>query len=334
MFNLQPTFIREEVIKTMRQFFYMQQFHEVIPMNLNNAIPLEPNIYTFSTEWNTRTAAKKLFLGTSPERNMKNMLAKGMGNCFAIGKCFRNLEGSGSKHIPEFLMLEWYRENEDYFALMSDIQSMILALKKNIDTYLQREHTTNLTYGDMTIDLSGEWPLFSTVELWKKYAGLDLEEILDEETLLKKAPEKGYTTDGATWSQLYDQIFVNEIEPHLPLTPFFVNDFPARLSPLCKVNKEKPYLAERFEFYMFGMELANGNNENLDYVSLKNIFEKESAARKKQGIDQPVDEDFLHSLQTMAESGKTYTGIGMGIDRLAMIFANKEHITDVEVLFP
>src|SRR6266498_2907542 len=109
MNNLQPYYIREELIHQTRQFFRTKNFREIIAPVLKESLPLEPNIYPFQTTWNRHNKQNPLYLVTSPESSLKKMLAKGVGNCFAIGHSFRNLESAGTKHNPEFLMLEWYR---------------------------------------------------------------------------------------------------------------------------------------------------------------------------------------------------------------------------------
>lgn len=331
MKELQPVFIREEIIKSIREFFYQKKFHEVITPSLNSALPLEPNLYAFSTKWKTSSFNKTLYLSTSPESALKKMLAKGIGNCFAISKSFRNLEGAGTLHTPEFLMLEWYREEADYSVIMNDAKDLILFIKKRIDTYLQREKSSSLSFQNETISLYSDWPVLSLVELFKKYADLDYQEILKDEEMFKKAKTKGYTVENAEWGALFDQILVNEIEPSLPKSPFFLTDFPARISPLCTPQKEKPYLAERFELYLFGIELANGNTEFTDAKTVRTLFEQEKKYREEHDISTPlIDEVFLDALQMM--SAKKYGGIGLGIDRLAMIMADVETITEIGIL--
>lgn len=330
---LQPVFVREHVIRSTRDYFSTSGFHEVITPTMNAALPVEPNIYPFSTQWIHREGTKEFFLSTSPESGLKKMIAKGIGNCFAIGKCFRNLEGAGSLHLPEFLMLEWYREHAKYTKIMEDTQEYVLYVKKQIDTLLDRAHSTELSYQGMTIDLTGSWPVFSLIDLFKIHAQLDFHEILEDDVLFRKAQEKGYNTEHATWVGLFDQIFVNEIESQLPKTPFFLIDFPTRISPLCTVKKDNPHVAERFEFFMFGMEIANGNTENSDYKAVEEKFIREQKNRKDHNLlNSPIDYDFIHALKTMAESGKEYAGIGLGIDRLAMIMADVNDIKEIELL--
>ena len=148
-------------------------------------------------------------------------------------------------------------------------------------------------------------------------------QIIDDDALFYHAKKKGYIVDGATWGQLFDQLFVNEIESELPLEPLFITDFPSRISPLCKQKKDDSLFAERFELYIGGMELANGNSENTDYEYVKKIFETENKR-----THMPIDEEFLNSLKKMSDSN--YAGIGMGIDRLTVLFSNESSIQSIE----
>lgn len=287
MNNLNFYFVREKIIKSIREFFYKQNFHEVISPILNSAVPIEPNLYPFTTEWKTKENKQKFFLPMSPERSLKIKLSEGIGNCFSIGHCFRNLENSGSLHNPEFLMLEWYRENAKYKKIMEDTEILLQFIKEKLNS---------------KIIFPNKWPVFSIDDLFKKYISMDIDETIS--------------------CGEYDKLFVNEIESRLPNSPLFLIDFPSRISPLCQPKKDKPYLAERFEFYINKIEMGNGNTENLDYQTIKNNFENEKAKRKKQKLlDQPIDYEFLNALKIMKGTGKSYAGIGVGIDRLTMLFS-------------
>lgn len=214
-------------------------------------------------------------LSISPEKNLKKMLALGMKNCFSIGHSFRNLEAIGPLHTPEFLMLEWYRRNTEYTLIMKDVKELICFLDKKS------------TKG---------WKIFSLPELFKTYTKLDLIEFVSH---------KKNRAD-------YDKLFVNEIESRLPETPCFIIDYPSIISPLCKPKKNNPLLAERFEFYWKGVELANGNTENTDIESVK------------KGLRKPLDREFLNSLKKMQNA--SYAGVGLGLDRLLMILSNSNVI--------
>jgi len=296
--------LREKIIGLIREFFIRKRFHEVITPVLNNTIPLEPNIYPFQTEWTTVDGIKKMYLSTSPEKNLKEMLAMGLGNCFSVGHSFRNLESAGSLHTPEFLMLEWYRKNASYGDIMNDVRKLIL--------YIQKKMKIIPMY-----DQSNDWAHYPLTGLFKKYTSLHLEEIvLSDEKLFAYAKKKGYQTKNTSWDNLYDQIFVSEIEPKLPKNPCFLVDFPSRISPLCTPKKDAPHFAERFELYILGVELANGNTENTDIQLVK------------KGLRHPIDDEFLASLKKMGNA--SYAGIGLGVDRLSMLFSGSRSLNYIK----
>jgi len=311
MKNIRSSIIKEQIIKKIRLFFYRRNFHEVIPDILNETLPLEPNLHPFSTVWKTVNDEKTFYLPMSPERSIKKMLAQGIGNCFAISKSFRNLENSGSLHSPEFLMLEWYREKASYKDIMADIEKLFIDLCPE----------GKLFYNNEEIILKKGFPIFSLKELFNKYLHTELEKIIIDEGLLFEVADKmGYQTKKATWAQIYDQLFVNEIENKLPKEPLFLIDFPAKISPLCQPQKNNPIFAERFECYVNRVEIGNGNTENTDIQSIRKTFERQQAI-----VNLPIDEEFLNSLNKM-RNNNSYAGVGIGIDRLAMILDNKTSI--------
>ncbi|MCX6732234.1 MAG: hypothetical protein NTV98_01710, partial [Candidatus Roizmanbacteria bacterium] len=210
MNSVRPYIIRENIIKATRQFFYDSNFHEVIPQVLNTALPLEANLYPFSTTWKTRTGDKKLYLPLSPERSIKRMLSQGIGNCFALAKSFRNLEQEGSQHLPEFLMLEWYRKQADYTDIMIDAEQLLSFINEHLSNTLEIEP---IRYHERIIDLDKKWKIYSLNELFKTYADINLKDIIeDDELLFSVAKKRGYIIEDATWGEVYDQLFVNEIE--------------------------------------------------------------------------------------------------------------------------
>jgi len=296
MKTLKQILFQEQIIKNIRKFFCDQNFHEILIPILNDALPIEPNIYSFSSTWNTVNGRKHLFLPTSPEREIKIRLGQGIGNCFAIGQSFRNLENSGPWHTPEFLMLEWYRENSTYQTIMEDVKQLYSTLNKQ----------------------DCDWTVLSLEQLFAKYLKLNYKKIIEDDNyFFQEAKNKGYNIQNSTWNELFDQILVNEIEPRLPKEPTFIIDFPSRLSPLCQVNKKKPYLADRFELYINGVEIANGNTENTDSKAIKSLFKQEKVKREKLGlIASPIDKEFINALDQMKKSKKNYAGIGLGLDRL------------------
>ena len=297
---LKKSVVREEIIKAIREFFYKQNFHEVITPLLNTALPLEPNLSPFITEHKYKNTTETFYLAMSPERGIKKMLAAGIGNCFAISQSFRNYERVGSLHLHEFIMLEWYRKEAIYTNIMDDTEKLLDAL--------------NIEMGNKMKMPEKHFPRISLNILFEEKVGEKLEVLIDDEGQLRKiAEKKGYKTSGSTWEELYDQLFVNEIEATFIQEPFFLIDFPARISPLCKKRKDNPHLAERFELYIQGVEIGNGNTENTETASIRSLFERE---HKKTGM--PIDEEFLTSLDAMKSD--SYAGVGIGIDRLTMLF--------------
>jgi elongation factor P--beta-lysine ligase len=344
VFNKTGFLVKEQVIKSCRQFFDELGMHEVISPVLNTSIPLEPTIHPFTTTWFGTNPPTTCFMSASPERGMKLLLAQGLGQAYSIGKSFRNLEGKGTRHNPEFLMLEWYREQSSYTQIMKDVEALVRSVakvvsKKVTEGKIQRlgkltEDT--LEYQDNIFDISKPWPVVSLNEQLKKYAGFEIQEVLEDEEMRRVAAQKGYYVGDSTWEELFDQIIVNEVEPHFSMEPFFLIDFPARLSPLCQPRQDYPYLAERFEAFMGGIEIGNGNTEHTNAAAVRDHFEKEAKDRQmamEQGkvvhtAIPPLDIEFLDALTNIA--GKGYAGMGLGIDRVVMMMANASSIDEVE----
>ncbi|PIZ65543.1 hypothetical protein CO051_05885 [Candidatus Roizmanbacteria bacterium CG_4_9_14_0_2_um_filter_39_13] len=304
---MESYFIREKIIKIVRNFFYSRDFHEVIPPILNSALPLEPHLKPFTTTHTFEDAKEVFYLPMSPEKGIKQMISQGIGNCFAISQSFRNYERIGPLHAHEFLMLEWYRKDATYKDIMAEVEVLLGIIDAQMSRHMMVKNK--------------HFPRFSLELIFEKICGEKLSTLAANDSLLRKiAKEKGFTVErNTTWQELYDQLFVSEIEPILPQEPLFLIDFPARISPLCTVQKNNPFFVERFELYIHGIELANGNTENTDTKSIRAQFEKEHKTTKM-----PIDEAFLGSLELM--KGHTYGGVGLGIDRLAMMYAKNESI--------
>lgn len=314
--SLQNLLVRESVIKAIRAFFDERGFHEVITPVLNEALPLEENLFSFETTWATlrllsgQADAKVFYLPTSPESNLKKLLAQGIGNCYSIGHSFRNLESSGEWHSPEFLMLEWYREDASYLDIMVDTQELVTFVGQRVKGVERVQQT--MAYG--------LWPKISLEQLFQEKANISLQDVCDGDALFEIARAKGYSIEDSSWSQVFDQIFLNEIDQSLPKEPFFLVDFPSRISPLCQPQKEKTYLAERFEVYMNGVELGNGNTENLDAEYVLQIFKQVAGHRSQASLSShPYDDVFVDALRILQKTGKSYAGIGLGVERLSKL---------------
>ncbi len=304
MTKLERIIKRGQFMSATREFFGSQSFQEIIPPILNNAVPNESHLVPFLTTWDNTMEKTNYYLPTSPERSLKLAIAEGIGNCFAIGHCFRNLEGSGSLHSPEFLMLEWYRENARYQDIINDMKQYIYYLCEKLDIEESRQS-----------ELRSGWTSISIKKVFEGLFKVSYERLINEErTLIELAHTiLGYNTDRSTWRQIFDQVIVNEIESKLTKNPTFIVDFPSKISPLCQTSLVFPFVADRFELYIGGVEIANGNNENLDIQTIQKEFENES---KSSG--HPLDLEFISAIQKMQDSAKQYAGVGLGLERLMM----------------
>ena len=265
-------------------------------------------------------------MSTSPESDLKNIMAAQSGNIFAISPAFRNIEAAGPTHLPEFLMVEWYREKSEYGTIMDDAQKLISTVTNQI------KGTIKFNYQNKHLNLSGIWPKLSLNALWKKYTGVEFTKLVDDDRMSQFAANKGFSPVNATWEQMFNQIFLNLIEPTLGNNPVYVTDYPTRISPLCAPKPDQPKIAQRFELYICGMELGNGNTENTDANSVRKSFAAEQKYRAQHNLEtSPIDENFLESLTRIHNT--QIAGMGLGIDRLAMLLSDVDDIRSVNPMF-
>lgn len=297
------------VINTVRSFFTQRGFEEIDVQLSHLSQPIEPTIYPFITKWNrgeiTGNPSMDLYLATSPEASLKKTMAAGSNNCFAVSHAFRNLEGHGNLHSPEFTMAEWYQRNADYQDMMRMTQELVLHILPDIS--------------------KTQWLTLSWIDLWRQYSRVNLADIVTDEAMFNMAQQKGYAINNATWEQLFNQIAYNEIEPHFPLDPFFIIDFPARISPLAEPQADQPQFAQRFELIINHIEIANGNSERFNAAAINTIMTMEKEFRQ---TNQPIDETFISALAKL--QGQHWAGVGLGLDRLAMLSGGFKDIREVQ----
>ncbi len=330
-------FIREKVLTAIRRFFLDRGFHEVETPYLTGSLPPESYLDIFETTLLDRDRKpQRAFLPTSPEPFLKKLLVAGIGNCFSMPKSFRNTEDKSTTHNPEFTILEWYRVNADYTDIMRDCEELLLF----INAYLKRsgkgEKGTNpseLTYQGKHVDLSAPWERLTVVEAFKKYSHIRLDHAMERNVLAKLAKAKGYRVEpDDAWEQIFHQIFFNEIEPHLGRgKPTIICEYPSDLAALAKLKTGDDRFAERFEFYIEGLELGDAYSELTDWEEQLARFELEEAERKRlDKVEHPIDMDFIEALKVgMPRAG----GIAVGVDRLIMLFADASDIADT-LFFP
>jgi lysyl-tRNA synthetase class 2 len=328
---IQRFLIREKVIDALRHFFKSRNFHEVETPLLVRSPGTEPYLEVFDTTIHFAEGdSYPAYLLTSPEYAMKKLLAAGFGDIFQICKSFRNHEGRSSRHNAEFTILEYYRVNADYTALMKDMEELLPALSVAI---FGEDAKSGFVYQDLQINLTTPFPRFSVQEAFEQFAQVSREELLSEPKLVEVAAKKGYSVDhSTTWEQAYNQIFLNEIEANLDKSrPTIIYDYPLSQAALSKKKQSDPEFAERFEIYLAGIELGNAFSELIDATEQESRLKAELEERSKLGKTKyELDADFIEALRSgMPEC----TGIAMGVDRLVMLLTNVPSITDT-LLFP
>lgn len=299
---------RAEIIAQIRHFFAKRDVLEVDTPAMSHATVTDVHLHTFQTEFIGPGYAdgSKLFFMTSPEFHMKRLLAAGSGSIYQINKAFRN-EENGRYHNPEFTMLEWYRVGFDHHDLMNEMDELLQQV-------LLSDVAERMTYQQAFIKVLGLCPLEATMqELKTEAAKLGLSDIAE--------PEQDRDT-------LLQLLFSVGVEPNIgQQVPAFVYDFPASQAALAKINQKDPRVADRFEVYFKGIELANGFHELDNPKEQLARFEQDNIKREEMGLtQQPIDYHLIDAL----ESGlPDCAGVALGIDRLIMLAIGCDHIDQV-----
>ncbi|MCL9780408.1 elongation factor P--(R)-beta-lysine ligase [Vibrio sp. S4M6] len=299
---------RAKVITQIRQFFQQRDVLEVDTPAMSHATVTDIHLHTFSTEFVGPGYAdgRKLYLMTSPEFHMKRLLAAGSGCIYQICKSFRN-EENGRFHNPEFTMLEWYRVGFDHHDLMDEMDELFQLV-------LGCHQAHRMTYQQAFLNILNVCPLEAPLEQLKQVArALGLDDIANTED------------DRDTLLQL---LFSVGIEPKIgQQDPVFVYDFPASQAALAKINQQDPRVADRFEAYFKGIELANGFHELDNPVEQRRRFESDNHTRRNMGLaPQPIDE---HLLAALEQGLPQCAGVAVGVDRLIMLATDAQHIDEV-----
>jgi lysyl-tRNA synthetase class 2 len=269
---------------------------------------------------------RALYLHTSPEFAAKKLLAAGEKRIFDFARVFRNRE-RGRLHAPEFTMLEWYRADEDYQAVIADSLA-VLRLAADV------AGADLLRHRDLTCDPRAEADRLTVADAFTHFAGIDLLATLspsgegDANALRTRARRGGVAvSDDDDWSDMFSKILTLRVEPRLGAErPCILHEYPVCEAALARVSPRDPRMAERFELYACGVELANGFGELTDPVQQRARFEN-AMARKEQVYGQryPLDEEFLAALAHMPPA----SGVALGFDRLVMLATGAPNIDSV-----
>ena len=317
---------RNRLTHAIRAQFGSQDFVEVETAILQVSPGNEAHLAAFATEMQTSAGQRhRLYLHTSPEFAAKTLLAAGETRLFTLARVFRNSERSALHH-PEFTMLEWYRVGAPYTALMTDCAALLrLAVE-----------TTGLrlwSYKGHICDASAEPERVSVAEAFLRHAAIDLLATLDGpigmRTSLSDAARRAdvQTAPDDTWPDIFSRILAERVEPHLGIgRPTILDRYPTVEAALARPCADDPRVAERFELYVCGVELANGFGELTDAVEQRRRFVDAMDVRQSRyGERYPIDEDFLAALAIMPEA----SGIALGFDRLAMLAVGAERVDQV-----
>lgn len=289
--------LRSRVLQGVRSFFQEEGFLEVQTPVLIPAPAPEPHIEAIP-------AKNGMFLVTSPELYMKRLLAAGYTKVYQISPVFREGE-YGRLHHPEFTMLEWYRLHTDYEALKEDCRRLLRRVCRETD------RGGGWDYQGRRLEVEGDWDHISVEEAFLRYAGWKPDANVDQDR--------------------FDLDMVEKVESRLGFPrPCILSDYPVSQAALARVKPGRPDVAERFELYWAGVELANGFSELTDPVEQRKRFEEALGMRRRMGcLEYPMPETFLRSLEHLPPCA----GIAMGMDRLVMLLADSNSLDDV-VAFP
>jgi elongation factor P--(R)-beta-lysine ligase len=316
---------RTAITRGTRTWFETQGFVEVETGILQVSPGNETHLHAPRTD--LRAANGDLlprYLRTSPEFACKKLLAAGEEKIFEFARVFRDRE-RGDLHLPEFTMLEWYRANATYEAVITD--SVVV-----IAHAAQAAGTRQFTFRGKTADPFADPELLTVAHAFDRFAGIDLLATIhrgqgDRAALAAAASAKVRVSDDDTWSDIFSKVLVEHVEPHLGLGHLTVLfDYPSPEAALARTKSSDPRVAERFEVYACGVELANGFGELTDANEQRGRFEEAMREKERRyGESYPLDEDFLEAVAEMPDA----SGIALGFDRLVMLAAGATRIDQV-----
>jgi len=309
---------RSKIISIIREIMSKKDFIETDTPLLQ---PLYggANARPFTTE--SFVWKRKLYLSISPELYLKRLLVGGFEKVYTICKNFRN-EGVDKSHNPEFTMLEAYEAYKDYNSGMDLVEEIYetVALKLN--------GTTKVTYQDKEYDLKRPWKKMTMIQALKEFAGLDIDKKTDDD-LKKLLSENKIVLETYKRGLAISELFEILCEEHL-IGPIHIIDHPKETTPLCKLHRTDKSLIERDEPYLNSMELGNLYSELNDPELQERLMVEQKDQGRAKGENHPIDDDFLECLRYGMPPAY---GVGIGIDRLVMLFTNSQNIRDV-ILFP
>jgi lysyl-tRNA synthetase class 2 len=320
---------RNRIVAALRRHFEGQGFVEVEAAALQISPGNETHLHAFATDLvEPGGERRQLYLHTSPEFAMKKLLAAGETHIFDFARVFRNREQS-ALHAPEFTLLEWYRAGDGYERIMQDCAELMAVVAEAAGVLFFR-------FRGRTADPFAAPERLTVADAFARHAGLDLwaslpagpEGAPDRERFARQAREIGVRlAEDDTWSDIFSRVMVERIEPKLGLgRATILCDYPLSEAALARRKPSDPRLAERFELYLCGVELANAFGELTDGEEQRRRFKADMEEKMRiYGERYPIDEDFLAALAAMPPAA----GIALGLDRLVMLATGAERIGEV-----
>ena len=321
--NVKDTFIkRSMILREIRNYLDSRGYLEVDTPVLHT-LEIGAAARPFITHHNTLDI--DMYLRIETELYLKRLIVGGFNKVYEVGRIFRN-EGMSVKHNPEFTSIEMYQAYSDYYDMMDLIEDMYVSLAKNICG------SDVITYQGTEINMASPWERLTMAESVKKYAGVDYDDWIDDAAARAAAKEHHVEVDEgdkATKGHVLIAFFDKFVEEKL-IQPTIIYDYPVENSPLAKRKPSNPAFTERFEYFIYAREMGNAFSELNDPIDQRERFVKQVAAKRAQGANAEVDEDFITALEYgMVPTG----GLGFGLDRLVMLLTDSASIRDV-LLFP
>lgn len=310
---------RSKIIKAVKNFLDNRGFMEV-------ETPVLQPLYggASATPFTTHHKAldMKLFMKISPELYLKRLIVGGFEKVYEVGKNFRN-EGIDRTHNPEFTMLEFYEAYTDYNYQMTQFEDLVSSVAKEITGSMK------VMYQGKEIDFTPPWRRLKVLDGITEYAKVDPQNVGQLDEYLKKNADKPLQLDKLSKGEKQMKVFEIAAEPHI-WQPTMIMDHPVEISPLTKIHRDNNQLVERFEPFVANMELGNSYSELNDPEEQRSRLKDQEANRGHDDEAHPMDEDFLHAIETgMPPTG----GVGIGIERLVMLLTDRPSIRDI-IFFP
>ena len=317
---------RGKITAALRTWFMRQDFVEVETAALQISPGNETHLHAFATDLiDAAGRHHPLYLHTSPEFACKKLLAAGETSIFEFARVFRNRE-RGALHHPEFTMLEWYRANETYDALMDDCAAILVETARAASA-------SEFRFRDKTMDPFAAPERLTVADAFARYSRIDLLATIEDGmgdlvALAAQAADAGIAiAPDDSWGDIFSRILAERVDPHLGIDrATILYEYPLPLAALARPKLRSTKVAERFELYACGIELANAFGELIDATEQRSRFEVAMAEKQRiHGERYPVDEDFITALERMPEA----SGIALGFDRLVMLATGAREIDQV-----